>query len=56
MDVLLKVHHQKDEGTKEAPTKETSISKIGLGHITSIGKSKELGTDANGKEVLPYGT
>ncbi|MDU1443378.1 MAG: hypothetical protein E6916_07675 [Clostridium cochlearium] len=43
----------KDEGTKEAPTKETSISKIGLGHITSIGKSKDLGTDANGKEVLP---
>ena len=43
----------KDEGNKEAPAKEAKISKIGLGHITSIGESKDLGQDKNGKEVLP---
>ena len=43
----------KDEGTKNTPAKETTISKVGLGHITSIGKSNDLGVDKNGKEVLP---
>jgi uncharacterized protein YuzE len=42
-----------------APTEpaaaEGTIVKVGLGHITSIGKSKDLGKDAEGKEVLPLG-
>ena len=45
-------------GDKPATTdekKESGIAKIGLGHITSIGKSKDLGKDKNGKEVLPVG-
>ncbi|MBU5483199.1 hypothetical protein KQI86_02595 [Clostridium sp. MSJ-11] len=45
----------KDNAGKEAPAGEATIAKIGLGHVTSIGKSKELGTDKNGKEVLPVG-
>jgi len=32
-----------------------SIVKLGLGHITSIAKSTDLGKDAEGKEVLPLG-
>ena len=32
-----------------------SIVKLGLGHITTIAKSKDLGKDAEGKEVLPLG-
>jgi roadblock/LC7 domain-containing protein len=42
-----------------APTEpaaaEGSIVKVGLGHITSIGKSADLGKDAEGKEILPLG-
>lgn len=34
---------------------EGTIAKLGLGHITSIAKSKDLGKDAEGKEVLPVG-
>jgi hypothetical protein len=34
---------------------ETSIAKIGLGHITSIAKSADLATNKDGKEVLPVG-
>lgn len=36
----------KDEGTKNTPAKETTISKVGLGHITSIGKSNDFRKDA----------
>ena len=32
-----------------------SIVKLGIGHITTIAKSKDLGKDAEGKEVLPLG-
>jgi len=31
------------------------ITKIGLGHITSIKSSKDLGTDQDGNDVLPVG-
>lgn len=31
------------------------IAKMGMGHITTIEKSKDLGTDKDGKEVLPTG-
>lgn len=45
--------------TKSTPTvtpaKDSSIAKIGLGHITSIGSSVDLGKDKDGKEVLPTG-
>ena len=37
------------------PAKDSSIAKIGLGHITSIGSSVDLGKDKDGKEVLPTG-
>lgn len=40
-------------GTKTAEA--TDIVKIGLGHVTSIDSSKDLGTDKDGKEVLPVG-
>jgi roadblock/LC7 domain-containing protein len=33
----------------------SGIAKIGLGHITSIGSSKDLGVDKDNKEVLPLG-
>ncbi|MEG0774777.1 hypothetical protein [Clostridium sp.] len=33
--------------------KDTGIAKVGMGHITSIAKSKDLGVDKDGKEVLP---
>ncbi len=33
----------------------SEIAKIGLGHITSIAKSKDLGVDEEGNEVLPVG-
>lgn len=36
-------------------SKSSSISKIGLGHVTSIAKSTDLGVDKDGKEVLPAG-
>ncbi len=36
-----------------APAVETNIAKVGIGHITSIAKSKDLGTDKDGKEILP---
>jgi len=42
-------------GSSAASGSKTSITKIGLGHITSIGSSKDLGTDKDGKEVLPVG-
>ncbi|WP_315118664.1 hypothetical protein [uncultured Clostridium sp.] len=45
----------KDNAGKETPAGEPTVAKMGLGHITSIGKSKELGTDKNGKDVLPVG-
>jgi roadblock/LC7 domain-containing protein len=35
--------------------KETNIAKVGLGHLTSIGSSKDLGVDKDGKDVLPLG-
>lgn len=38
-----------------APAAETGIVKVGIGHSTSIGKSKDLGVDKDGKEVLPLG-
>ncbi|MDD3705470.1 MAG: hypothetical protein PHC45_05350 [Clostridiaceae bacterium] len=34
---------------------EGTITKLGLGHITSIAKSSDLGKNAEGKEVLPSG-
>jgi hypothetical protein len=37
------------------PAKGSAITKIGLGHITSIGSSADLGKDKAGKEVLPAG-
>lgn len=39
----------------EPAASEGTIAKLGLGHITSITKSKDLGKDAEGKEVLPLG-
>jgi uncharacterized protein YuzE len=42
-------------GSSAASGSKTSIAKIGLGHITSIKSSKDLGTDKDGKEVLPLG-
>ncbi|MFT9493794.1 hypothetical protein [Anaerosolibacter sp.] len=40
----------------EAPAaSDTGIVKMGIGHSTSIAKSKDLGTDKDGKEVLPLG-
>ena len=45
-----------NEPAPEAPAaEETGIVKLGLGHITSIAKSKDLGVDKDGKEVLPMG-
>lgn len=41
--------------SKTTSSKDSNIAKIGLGHITSIDKSKDLGTDKDGKEVLPLG-
>ena len=35
------------------PSSESNIAKIGLGHVTSINSSKDLGVDKDGKEVLP---
>lgn len=35
--------------------KSAKIAKVGLGHITSIEKSKSLGVDKDGKDVLPLG-
>jgi uncharacterized protein YuzE len=44
------------EPAKETPAAEDSaIVKMGIGNLTSIKKSKDLGTDAEGKEVLPLG-
>ncbi|TDT46057.1 hypothetical protein [Fonticella tunisiensis] len=47
------------KGTPTGPSGNTSngskIAKVGLGHITSIKSSKDLGTDKDGKEVLPVG-
>ncbi|MFZ5351891.1 MAG: lipoprotein [Bacillota bacterium] len=40
---------------QNAPAEEGKIVKLGLGHITSIKKSKDLGKDKEGKEVLPVG-
>ena len=39
----------------EAPANDTGIVKMGLGHSTSIAKSKDLGVDKDGKDVLPLG-
>ncbi len=33
----------------------SGIVKIGMGHVTSIGSSKDLGVDKDGKDVLPLG-
>lgn len=45
-----------EEGTSnEATTDGAGIVKLGIGHLTSIAKSKDLGTDAEGKDVLPVG-
>ncbi len=41
--------------TPAAPAEGAGIVKLGLGNITSIGKSTDLGTDKDGKEVLPLG-
>lgn len=43
-----------EEGTSNE-TDASGIVKVGIGHITTISKSKDLGTDAEGKEVLPLG-
>lgn len=40
---------------KNTITDDGAIVKIGLGHIISIDKSKDLGTDKDGKEILPLG-
>jgi uncharacterized protein YuzE len=40
---------------KNTITDGGTIVKIGLGHIISIDKSKDLGTDKDGKEILPLG-
>jgi uncharacterized protein YuzE len=37
------------------PADNTGIVKMGMAAITSIAKSKDLGTDKDGKEVLPTG-
>lgn len=52
-------------GGAPTPTKETSstgstakdsgIAKIGLGNLTSIASSKDLGVDKDGKDILPLG-
>jgi len=45
-------------GNKETSAGEgngNGIVKLGIGHITSIAKSKDLGVDAEGKEVTPLG-
>lgn len=41
--------------TDTATTDGAGIVKLGLGQHTSIAKSKDLGKDAEGKEVLPLG-
>src|SRR5690554_3921807 len=49
----------KDTTSENTPSTGTAsgdgIVKIGLGHVTSIAKSKDLGTDAEGNDVLPMG-
>lgn len=48
----------KDDKTSTTPSNTTStkgVVKLGLGHETSIASSKDLGTDKDGKEVLPVG-
>ena len=37
------------------PVEKGSVIKLGLGHITSIAKSSDLGKDTEGKEILPLG-
>ncbi len=41
--------------TTPASSDASGIVKLGLGQLTSIAKSKDLGVDAEGKEVLPLG-
>lgn len=38
-----------------ATSADGAIAKLGLGQITTIGKSRDLGKDADGKEILPLG-
>lgn len=40
---------------EETPTTSGTITKLGLGHVISIAKSKDKGTDANGNPVNPVG-
>ncbi|MCM0648557.1 hypothetical protein NBE98_09250 [Clostridium swellfunianum] len=42
-------------GTTAPAASASGIAKVGLGHLTSIASSKDLGTDKDGKEVLPLG-
>jgi uncharacterized protein YuzE len=45
-----------EPAAQEAPdASATGVVKMGIGHSTSIAKSKDLGTDKDGKEVLPLG-
>lgn len=44
----------KDTKTGTTPSSSSNIVKVGLGHITSIDKSVDLGTK-DGKDVLPLG-
>lgn len=54
-----KVEPVKTTPATSTPAQTTSsnngIAKIGLGHITSIGSSTDLGKDKDGKDVLPMG-
>jgi hypothetical protein len=57
--------NQQNETSTATNSEETSsttevdenanIAKVGFAHVTNISKSKSLGTDADGKDVLPVG-
>jgi roadblock/LC7 domain-containing protein len=60
LSVLAGCSSSKEANIKESAgtntsTTETNIAKMGIGHITSIAKSKDLGTDKDGNDVLPVG-
>ncbi|QUH21480.1 hypothetical protein [Alkaliphilus sp. B6464] len=40
---------------EDTSSNDGNIVKIGLGHSTSIGKSKDLAVDKDGKDILPVG-
>jgi len=42
-------------GCSSGSKSSSAITKMGLGHVTSIAGSKDLGVDKDGKEVLPTG-